>query len=275
MLVFFSNKWWHFLVQLGLISIFTVYAYPQNTAEAQRAAMQVRRQRAAYRYVQEVLSPPVQQAGLEEIEDPWSLKHRIYHASRILGSAGVSVLSSEAFMYLLYRIPVIKEMFASLEKKIKLCHDTIGIAKQVHTTRKGLREYFLGKNKMEYVKEIDATVIPDFEGFLLDHLEKKTSLENMFAWIKKGTASGIFFCLNHYLSKKTAQAEWTYKSILEKVIEKWPEHQYYFPRALKPRFRLLYDAYIARYKVLEMDEADAQCFIEWVCLEVIDTLMTL
>ncbi len=250
--------------------MFLLCSLEADAGKAHCDAVRVRRQRAAYHYVQEVLGPPA-----EQIEDQGALQSRVYNAGRMVAFGGLSVLGGEALMFVIHKTPWVSNIMGVLDRRIKICHDTIAIASSLSRHRTELRDLLLGRNEMDQVQRLDGmVVIPNFQDHLLNYLAKKTAIENIFAWVKKGATSLIFFGLCRYFSKDDA-ATWTYKSILQKVIEEWPVHQYFFPKELRPRFILLYDAYIARHKTLVMDEEDAQQFIEWTCLEVIDTLMLL
>ncbi|MBM3893231.1 hypothetical protein FJ365_02415 [Candidatus Dependentiae bacterium] len=270
MLVFFSNQRVCLFILLSVNAIFSLLSAPNKDPVAvQREAARLRRLRASYRYVQEVLSPPK-----TEFEDFWSLKSRVMQAGRMLGITALSWLGSEIGMFLLHRIPWVKNTINTIEQRIKDCHKCIAVAAEVSRRRTQLREYFLGKERIDLAQGVDATVIPNFQDHILTYIERQSKIEDILGWIKKGIAGTLFFVLCHYYGEKKP-ATWTYKSILENAIARWPEHQYFFPRELRPRFSLLYDVYMARHKKLALEEDDAQRFIEWTCLEVIDTLILL
>lgn len=270
MLVFFSNQRVFLFILLCVSTVFTDIATARpDPVAVQREMARVRRVRAAYRYVQEILSPP--QA---EIEDSWSLKSRATQAGRMLGITALSWLGGEIGMFILHRIPWVKNTINTIEERVKDCHKCIAVAAEVSRRRTQLREYFFGKDRIDLAQVVDATVIPNFQDHILTYMERQSKIEDILGWVKKGIVGALFFGLCHYCSGDKA-ASWTYKSILENALARWPEHQYFFPKELRPRFSLLYDAYIARRKKLAMDEDDAQRFIEWTCLEVIDTLILL
>jgi|688.fasta_scaffold484095_2 hypothetical protein len=279
MLVFFSNK---LSVLLFLLIVMQgssclcandAAKVASNAAAAKAAKKQIAKVRHAYQYVQKVLSPPEQESA-EMFEDPYSMKNRLMQALRLSASAGASLLSSEVLMFLIRRIPYVSGLFDEVDRKIKYCRQAMKMAKGFKDLKNTLHQRFVSKGQTDYAKQVDAAEIPDFEQKMYGLLETKSSLEDLLAWIKKGLSSGSFFAICAYMTKKNT-ADWTYKSILENVIAAWPEHQYYFPKELRPKFQFLYDIYIARHTKLEMNETDAQRFIEWTCLEVIDALMLL
>ena len=101
MLVFFSNQRICVFILLSIGVFFSLLSDSNNDPVAvQREAARLRRLRASYRYVQEILSPPK-----TEIEDSLSLKSRVLEGGRMLAITGLSWLGSEIGMFLLHRIP--------------------------------------------------------------------------------------------------------------------------------------------------------------------------
>ena len=247
-------------VLLCLSSLVAVPKYEKN--KLGKVALRERKERAAYAYVDYVLSPPA------EAIDPESFEYRLWTLARMIGVAAFSVLVSKGVVYAIRLIPVIRDTEDFLEKRISLCKTMIEQTQLAMQMRDRLRDLFQGRGPVPaQVEQLEQLPVPDFAQHLGSYLAQKAVLVNAGNMLEKGLAAVIFFLVCRYCISKHPKPSWTFKGIVGKVVAEWPEHKYSFPASLRPLFNALHDAYVARGKLENFEERDAELIISLVFAE--------
>ncbi len=233
----------------------------------------IRKKRASCRYVQSVLSPPEADVTIED--HPMLSKAKGW--LRIGGLAVASIVCAKILVKGFSYVPVLGDIIRITDERAQICIAMFDAVQKATRAKNALIAKFTQGNRQIEAERYGAAVqIPDnLEDMVTRLLSEKTAIDRMLSITEKALAVIIFFILWYKFSEPQKAANWTYFGILEKVVHEWPDHKCYFPLALRPRFEILSNAYIARYNSLKMTEAEAKEFIESACIEVFDQLDTL
>lgn len=238
----------------------------------------VRKQREAYRYVQDVISPPA--VDHYAVDNP--MLKRLKESLRIPVIIAGSLVASKVLIWVISHIPAVDTMIKTTEERVRICSNMYNVLQQARQKQNALVECLTRKGRLAEAAALSSeeAALPglDLDQVLLGIISEKTALDNAFGTIEKALAALLFlifyyrfsYCNNTVFSYFSG--DWTYFGILEKIVKEWPEHRCHFPPVLRMQFELFYNAYVACGDVLDMTEEDAQSIIEAVSLESIAEL---